>query len=246
MGCTLWLGLMILAALIIAGILLWKILSASLSTADKGMDFLKSLPEKFQSHHITETFLSTITQITPTNGDILEVAVVERDESVSRFDMKTLFNDLIYLGSTVSEIRVPVVYRYHIRISDDWQLSTRGNVVTVIAPVIRPSLPPAIRTDRMEKRTESDWLRFNVKENLAALEKSLTPTFEARADNPGHINSARDASRKAVARFVQQWLLRERQWRPDGFNTIVVVFADEPAARDAGEMTKEPATITLP
>ena len=246
MGCLTWLGLTTVAAALIAAIILWKVFDASAWLARRGWDFASSLPEKFQTTHITESFRESITSITPTNGDVLELAVMESDETVTRNDVKTVLNDIIMLGETESEIRVPVVYRYHLKLSDDWKLSTEGNVVTVIAPVIRPSLPPAIRTERMEKKSTSGWLRFNEAESLAELEKSLTPRLESRARSRAKINSVREASRKAVAKFVQQWLVKEQQWRDDGLAAIVVLFADEDAVKNTAALKKAPATLALP
>ncbi|MBX7212055.1 MAG: hypothetical protein K1X78_27360 [Verrucomicrobiaceae bacterium] len=244
-GCLATLGLTFIAALIIAGIVVWKLVDASSGLAQQGLSFFSGLPERFQQQHITETFRESVTRIDPTHGDILEVATLEADETVSKFDMKTLFNDVLYLGSTFSEIKVPAVYRFHIKITDDWKLSTDGNVVTVVAPVIRPTLPPAIRTERMEKRSESGWLRFNKKESLAELEKNLTPTLERRAGSPGKIKQVREPGRKAVAEFVQRWLLKEDQWKPGSFGAIVVVFADEPEAKDLVKAKALPATLRL-
>lgn len=244
-GCLTTLALTMLAALIIAGIVGWKFLDASSGFAKSGLSFLKGLPEKFQAQHITQTFRESVTRIDSSHGDILELATMESDETISKYDMKTMFNDVVYLGTTESEIRVPAVYRFHLKLSDDWKLSTNGNVVTVIAPIIRPSLPPAIRTERMEKRSESGWLRFNKEENLAALEKSLTPTLERRAGSPGKIKQVREVCRKSVAEFVKNWLLKEQQWKPDGLAAIVVVFADEPEARDLAKIKAMQSTLSL-
>ncbi len=232
-----------LAALLIAGVIAWKFFDASLGFAKQGWSFFSGLPEKFQTHRITETFLESITRIDSTDGDVLELATMETMETITKFDMKMALNDLLYLGTTESEIRTPVVYRFHLKLSDDWRLTTNGNVLRVVAPVIRPSLPPAIRTEGMEKHSESGWLRFNAAENLAALEKNLTPTLEKRAGSPAKIKQVREICRKSVAEFVRKWLLREEQWREGGITTIVVVFADEP---EAGAPEKvEAATIHL-
>lgn len=244
-GCLLTAALTGLAALLILGIVAWKFLASSFDLAKHGASLLAGLPEKFQSQHITQTFRESLVKVTPTQGDILEVATVESDETITKYDMKTAFNDIVYLGTTVSEIKVPAVYRYHIRLSDDWKLRSHGNVVTVLAPVIRPSLPPAIRTERMEKKSASGWLRFNADENLAALERNLTPTLEQRAGSPGKIKLVREACRKSVAEFVRNWLLREQQWKRDGFTAIVVVFADEPEAKDFENLPAAQATVTL-
>ena len=244
-GCLLALGLAMLALLAAAVMLGWKLLDASSGFATRGISFLEGLPGKFQSQHITQTFREALTRIDSTHGEILELAVLESDETISKYDMKTMFNDIVYLGTTVSEIRVPAVYRYHLNLSDVWKLDTEGNVVTVIAPVIRPSLPPAIRTERMDKKSESGWLRFNKEENLAALEKTLTPTLERRAGSPGRVKQVREACRKSVAEFVKDWLLKEQQWKQDGLAAIVVIFADEPEAMDLAKRKAMQATLHL-
>lgn len=244
-GCLATVCLTALAAMIVAAVVVWKFFDASEGLMEGGVSFLRGLPEKFQTQHITETFRESITRVDPTHGDILEVATLESDETVAKLDEKSLFNDTLYIGSTLSEIRVPVVYRYHIKISDDWKLSTSGNVVTVVAPVIRPSLPPAIRTERMEKKSESGWLRFNKAENLAALEKSLTSSLERRAASPGKMSHVREPGRKAVAEFVKRWLLTEGQWKEGAFGAIVVVFADEPEAKEIDRIKALPSTLRL-
>jgi len=132
-----------------------------------------------------------------------------------------------YLGTTVAEIRVPVSFRYHLRLSDPWRLAARDQVCLVLAPRIRPSLPPAIHTAEMERRAESGWARFDKNDQLDELERSMTPTLEQRARDPAHVQLVREACRQSVAAFVKKWLLREGQWRSDRFTSIVVVFPDE-------------------
>src|SRR5206468_3386857 len=106
--------------------------------------------------------------------------------------------DLVYLGTTVSEIRVPATFRYHLRLSDPWRLATHGNVCIVRCPAIRPSLPPATDTTQMQKRSESGWAQFNQNENLAELERSSQRGWQAR-----HRIVFRGATR----------LIDRRQWR---------------------------------
>ena len=214
-----------------AGFVLWRGTDI-LSRATGGVfSFLGGLPGKFQTQNITHTFRESLVSVTPTKGDILEVATLEMNEVLTDVDMKTLGN-LIYLGTTVSEIQVPVVYRYHIKLTDEWKLSVDGNVCTVIAPQIRPSLPPAIRTDGMSKKSEAGWLRFNAASNLADLERNLTPMIERRAATQRRIGQVKDASRKAVAEFVRTWLLKEQQWKEGSISAIVVRFPGDENSTD--------------
>jgi hypothetical protein len=79
----------------------------------------------------------------------------------------------------------------------------------------------------MEKRAERGWARFNASEQMADLEKSITPTLNKYAANAKHLSLVREECRKSVAEFVRDWLLKEDQWRTDRFHTIKVVFSDE-------------------
>jgi hypothetical protein len=197
------------------------------STLQEAAAWLRDLPTRLVHQDISTTFRQSITEIASTKGDILEVATMQTDETVTKFDMKSAFNEAVYLGTTISEIRTPVVYRYHIRLSDDWQLSLENGICTVRGPTLRPTLPPAIRTEGMEKKSEAGWLRFNAAENLAALEKELTPTLEKRAGNQAHLDLVREAARKSVAEFVKTWLLKEGKPHQAAVRSITVIFPDE-------------------
>jgi hypothetical protein len=105
-----------------------------------------------------------------------------------------------------------------------------GNTCIVYAPRIRPSLPPAIHTDKMEKQSESGWARFDKHEQLAALERGMTPALNDLASDSRHVNLAREECRKTVVEFVKKFLLREDQWHSDRISNIKVVFEDEPRA----------------
>jgi len=182
---------------------------------------------RFSTGTITTTFVSAIPRLAPDGGTKLELAAFEATEIISETDDRRTFFDLVPLGATVSEIRVPVTYRYHLRLDEEWRLEVSDGICTVHAPPIRPTLPPAIHTDKLEKRSESAWLRFDEDEQMEALEKSLTPTLSERAADPGHLELVRERCRRQVADFVQSWLLLEDQWGPDRFNHVKVIFADE-------------------
>ena len=201
-----------------------------------------AVAERFKSGHITTTFVAAIPRLSP-GGALLELASFEARETFTRSDERSVLFDLIPLGTTVTEIRVPVTYRYHVRLSDPWQLDVRDSVCLVRAPRLEPSLPPAIHTDGLERRSERGWLRFNVDEQMAALEKSITPTLAAYAADAQHLALVREPCRLRLAEFVRTWLLREDQWRQDRFTAVTVVFADEAApdlAARAPTLTKEP------
>jgi hypothetical protein len=231
-GCLKGVLMLVLLGLLGLGTAAWFFLGA---LREAGA-WLRELPGRLVGQDISTTFRESITRITATHGDVLEVATLETDETVTRFDMKTAFNELVYLGTTVSEIRTPVVYRYHIKISENWQVQVDSGRCIVRAPALRPSSPPAVRTDGMQKKSEAGWLRFNAAENLASLERELTPTLEKRAGNKAHLDRIREAARGSVAEFVKRWLLSSSH--QEGVQSITVIFPDD----------HQPATgpVTLP
>ncbi len=199
----------------------------AINLAEKVINTAPSIAEKFKTGTITTHFTESITQISPTGGDILEVGSIRANESFRKKDSKNTAWDTIHLGETVAEIQTPVTFRYHIRLSDQWRLVTQNNVCIVLAPSIRATLPPAIHTDKMEKSTERGWARFNQGDLLRDLEKSITPTLNRRAIDKKHIDLVREASRQSIAEFVRKWLMKEDHWSEDLFTAIQVVFPDE-------------------
>jgi hypothetical protein len=188
---------------------------------------LATIGERFRSGTITRTFVTSIPKIHGTGLGNLELATVEVEEIISEADERRILWDRISLGETVSEIRVPVTYRYHLRLADAWEIEVSGQTCIVHAPRIRASQPPAIHTERMTKRTESDWLRFDADEQLQELERNLTPTLVEYAEDERHMHLVREQCRRTVAEFVRSWLLMEDHWRDDRFRSIVVVFEGE-------------------
>lgn len=186
----------------------------------------KGLAERFRSGRITTTFTAALPRLEP-GGAKLEVAAFESVETLTRADTRAVFFDLLSLGTNVTEIRVPVTYRYHVLLDDPWRLEVRQQVCLVRAPALRPSLPPALHTDRMQKRSERGWLRLDVDRQMEELERSLTPTLVARAAARETLGLVREPARQRLAGFVRDWLLREDHWREDRFTAISVVFADE-------------------
>lgn len=236
-GCFTFVFLTLLAVLLLGGIVAWKLV-------DTGFG-LKWLAENLQQQTISEAFRENVKRISSTNGDVLELATLDMEEAITRFDTKTLF-DTIYLGTTESEIRAMVVYRYHLKLSDDWKLAVENGRCVVIAPAIRPSLPPAIRTDTVEKKSAAGWMRFNAAQNLVDLEKEMTSILTRRAAGPSKIRHVREAARQSVAQFVQQWILNGHKHQPEGeIQDIVVIFPDEVAATDPAEARKQSATLRL-
>jgi len=195
----------------------------------------------FKSGTITKTFVSSIPTFTSDGGSRLEVAAFEAVEIFRSTDELRIGWDLIPLGTTVTEIRVPVTYRYHLGFDEAWLLEVEDQSCVVHAPQIRPTLPPAIDTGRMEKHSERGWLRFNEDEQMEELERSITMVTSERAADSRHIGLVRERCRIEVAEFVRSWLLMEDHWREDRFRSVTVIFADEMPSEDA----PHPPTLIL-
>jgi hypothetical protein len=172
-----------------------------------------------------------ISQIRPTQGDILEVATLDSFETLTRKDTKLLFNK-INIGSTTSEIKLKVTYRYHIKLGDRWSAQVNNNVLVIQAPELRPSLPPAIHSDSIEKKVESGWLRFNKEQSLKALEESLTQSLEHLAMTPAKQAMLLEGSKQAVERFLRTWVLSQEKWKDLSEREMKIVFTNEHAHHD--------------
>ncbi|HYF33860.1 MAG TPA: hypothetical protein VD994_01110 [Prosthecobacter sp.] len=241
-GCGRYIFLCLILLLLTGGLVIWKFED----WAKAGIAWVSELPARFVTQDLTQTFRQSITEITSNHGDVLEVAVMRTDETLTRHDAKSVFSNMLSLGTTTAEIRTPVVYRYHIKLSDPWCLRIEGTRCIVEAPALRPSLPPAIETQGMEKRSEAGWFRFNAAENLAQLEKDLTPTLQQRAWDKSHIDLVREPSRKSIAEFVQKWLLNQHDGSTDKLTSIVVLFPDETAKPGETPATAPALEISRP
>jgi hypothetical protein len=190
------------------------------------------------SNPIVVTIDSYLPEVISTNGDILELTFRNEKEYFKRESVKKAAWDKIYLGTTVSEIKVDATFRYHLKLSDPWKLAVKDNVCKVLAPPIHPTTPVAINTSSMERSTSSGWALFDKDANLEELMKSISPALNERASDPKHMGLARDKCRESVGQFVRNFLLKKDYWRADGINAIVVVFPDEANIESLEELEK--------
>jgi hypothetical protein len=214
---------------------------APAAAVKEALDAAGAVAERFRTGRITTTFTAALPRLHP-GGASLELAAYEAVETFRRADERAAFFDLVPLGTNVTEIRVPVTYRYPVRLDDPWTLGVRDRACLVRAPRLRPTLPPAIHTQGMEKRGERGWLRFDLDQQMEELERSITPTLTTRAGDPRTLGLVREICRRRVAEFVRDWLLREDQWREEGFTAVTVTFEDEgkdPAALSAPTLRRE-------
>ncbi|MEM6278343.1 MAG: hypothetical protein AAF733_02620 [Verrucomicrobiota bacterium] len=201
----------------------------------KGIDSTKEafveIATAFKPEEVVQTFDEwRALEAKGNDGNILEVATAESTERFTRKTNLAMFGRTLPLGTTVSEISVPATYRYHIDLNDDWFVTTDGPRLLVLAPAIRPSLPVAFDTAKMQKKSKSGWARWDSSANLSELEKSITSRLAERAGDDSSLEKIREASRESVARFVQSWLLSQEAWGAAKFEEISVMFEGEEAS----------------
>ncbi|MES2760185.1 MAG: hypothetical protein V4693_22645 [Pseudomonadota bacterium] len=161
-----------------------------------------------------------------TSGGLLEVSTIKVSE---QFDAARMHSFLgANLGKTATQIRVPVVYRYHIELAPEWKIQLRDKAFIVIAPAVKPSLPVAIQTEGIEKHSSGVWSALTGNALLNTLERSISPTLAARAGSAMYVGLQRDASRKTVREFVAKWLITQERWKSASAYPIQVYFSDEP------------------
>lgn len=178
--------------------------------------------------NVSRTVSEEIVRISAVQGDRLELASVETVETFAESDSLDL--GWLDLGTTKTEISVPVVYRFHVALAEGLKVhvTRHGDLLRCVvnAPALRPTLPPAIRTEGMRKRSDNGWARFNAGERLETLEKSLTAELVLRA--PQKAELAKDKARRQLAGFVERWIDKGGLWGGhDGVREVLVLFPGE-------------------
>ena len=174
--------------------------------------------------NITASFVAAIPEITPELN--LELATATQTEVFTKASSCVLW-EVFDLGTSTVQIRVPVTYRYHLRLRESWRLEIQGKRVIVHPPKFRPSLPPAIHTDKLQKLCVRGWARGSTTELLEQTHHEITPTLITYASDPRHLDLVRSQCRKSVAEFVKLWLERERMWGGNGPTEIQIIFPSE-------------------
>jgi hypothetical protein len=173
-------------------------------------------------------------EVIRTEGGLLQVSTIRAPETFKAVKPHDLLG--FDLGATTTHIRVPAVYHYHIELAREWKVRVRpdGSVI-VIAPPVKPTLPAAIDTARLERQAEGRWSLFTGAAELEALERTITRTLQEKAGSAGYIAFQREAARETVREFVLRWLLTQERWKAarggageNGARAVRVFFADEP------------------
>lgn len=160
-----------------------------------------------------------------TPGGLLEVSTIQSPaEVIERKDFGRL--GPFDFGTNVSQVRVAATFRYHIPLAPEWKVVTRDGTIVVVAPKVRPTLPVAFDSSKVDKKVDAGWLRFDKAESLRAAESAVTEELAKRAGSPGAINQQREVARQTVTEFVRKWAVKQ-DWKGRAPN-VRVVFADEP------------------
>lgn len=188
----------------------------------------------YQAHSLVDRVQGPVESAFPdeilvmrTNGGLLEVATVRAQE---HFDQKFVYSVLgVRVGETIPHIRVPATYRYTVKLASEWPVRHRGDVFTVVAPAIKPSLPVAVDLSRMEKDVGGTWVLapFTGTDDLNSLERGITARLGAKAASPAYLKLCREEARKTVEEFVRKWLVSQAKYQDAAGKTVRVRFADE-------------------
>ena len=188
----------------------------------------------FFTGEVKHTVANVLLEIQRTHGDNLEVASPTTTmETFTRADSRMVGWGKIYLGTTVTEIKVPASYRFHVKLSEMKDAKLDGNVLIITAPEIRPSLPVAFDTAGMEKKSDSGWARFDGADQLAEMEKSISAGLGERATK--QVEVVREVARKDIEEFVQKWIVDNNPTYREQIRAIKVLFPGEDASKVKSE-----------
>lgn len=187
--------------------------------------------EMIVQRKIQDRVSEKISRIRATQGDILELAVLE---SVLTFEQEDDWKNIpAGLGKSVSRAEIPAVFRFFVKISEPISVSAEernGEILcTVVAPKLQPVLPVAFDTSRIAWTRDIGVLRFNREEMTDELQKKISMRLVLSAKNHAKSTGVREAARKAFEKFVSEWLsdVRELRERPDTRLKVRIFFVDE-------------------
>lgn len=231
-------------------IMILAIAGCFLYVTDKGMSLTKEtiiqLVSGFKPKRVINGFHEWAElQVKGTDGNILEVATGEQKVELSRQSSVEMFGKTVPLVTASSQINVPATFRYHIDLLGQWDMIEKDNRLYVIAPPLKPSLPVAFDSTKMEKINGSAWAKYISGANMAELEKTITPELQTRAEAPENIKLYEEEAKKSIAKFLQTWLIGQNAWDEGKFEEIIVYFENEVVDTETQDV-KPHATIEIP
>lgn len=171
----------------------------------------------------TETSQMEVVRI---KGGLLEVSSIKAQERFDRSTDETILG--VFIGKTISSIRVPAVYRYQVELAPEWKVLLKDKTFIVVSPPVKPSLPVAIDTEKLEAEASGRWSFFTGEDRKAELLRSITKTLAAKAVSPSYVQFQREMARETLKEFVAKWLVTQERWKSASSYPIRVFFSDEP------------------
>ena len=165
-------------------------------------------------------------EVIRTKGGLLAVSTIKAPEIFHATADHTVLG--VPVGQTTSQIRVQAVYSYHVELAPEWKVTVRDKTFIVIAPRVKPTLPVAIDSARLERYASGAWALFTGAGELDRLQRSISQSLAAKAGLPSYIQFQREAARATVTEFVTKWLVGQERWKPMSDYKVRVFFADEP------------------
>lgn len=208
-----------------------------------------SVTDELLHREIREQISENITRLRATNGDILELAVLESTLTFELTDEWT--NVPAPLGKSVSRVRVPAVFRFFVKISEPFSVTSEEKngviVCTVVAPKLRPVTPVAFDTSRTVWEREIGALRFNREEITDSLREKISTRLVLSAKRHAKEENVRNAARVAFEKFVREWLeeIRSLQKRNGDAISVKIIFADEAPATEKNVAPEKPETVPV-
>jgi hypothetical protein len=165
-------------------------------------------------------------EVIRTKGGLLAVSTIKAPELFQATADHTVLG--VPVGQTTSQIRVQAVYSYHVELAPEWKVTLRDKTLIVIAPRVKPTLPVAIDTARLERYASGAWSMFTGAGELDRLQRSISQSLAAKASLPSYIQFQREAARTTVTEFVTKWMLGQERFKTASDYKVRVFFADEP------------------
>lgn len=164
-----------------------------------------------------------------TKGGLLEVSMISAIETLEQATNYSA--GWISLGKATTRIRVPATFRYHVELAPEWRFMRRDKTFVVIAPAVKPSLPVAIDTSKLEGDSYGKWAILSGATEISELQKTITAVLAQRASSQKYIDLQREHARKTVTEFVEKWVLSQDKWKIETGYSVRVFFADEPVEK---------------
>lgn len=165
----------------------------------------------------------------PTNGGELLIGSLKRTQTFSTKHVLTVAGIPLPVCNSISSITIPATTSYKVKLEKQWKVLLRDDELVVIAPRITPMLPVAFDTSGIRKKA-AGCVFLSSQDTLDALELGISKELRKYAESPQYLKSVRDSGRDDVAKFVRNWVVKQRKYEHAAAYPIKVFFEGEPIA----------------